>query len=82
MASIIRRRKKQFLKICNKRFKLNDWKYIYIFIFFFVITIITTGYIDAHEHDFQVDQDSKELCRWYANRNHEKEIAPERWAVY
>lgn len=28
------------------------------------------------------NQQTRDLCREYANRDHEKEIAPERWRVY
>lgn len=29
-----------------------------------------------------VDQRTKDLCRYYANLDHEKELAPDRWKAY
>lgn len=51
----------------------------YILIYLLVITLIITTVYLSTQKGITIDENTKELCREYADRNHEKEIAPERW---
>lgn len=56
-------------------------KLLAVFIVYFLITIVASSYVEANEENFEVDPQTKVLCKWYASLDHEKEIAPERWTV-
>lgn len=49
---------------------------------FFMISCRWLSDVYHHPEMRVVDQRTKELCRYYANLDHEKELAPDRWKAY
>lgn len=54
-------------------------KYLYIAICITIIIICITIAKNLLLKEVHIDKRTKELCLWYAMRDHEKELAPERW---
>lgn len=46
---------------------------------FIVLSVVTTTATYFSGPTKIVDARTMELCQWYATRDHQKEIAPERW---
>lgn len=53
---------------------------MFILAYVLVILMALPGYYSDREP--KVDDRTKELCRWYADLDHEKEFAPERWETH
>lgn len=56
------------------------FRYYILFFLIAVTTVIALSWFTRNNEITDVDPDTKRLCREYADRDHEKELAPERWA--
>lgn len=50
------------------------WFLIYLTLIVFIVLLV-----QMPDKETDVDIGTKKLCRWYADRDHELELAPDRW---
>ncbi len=61
---------------------MSTGKFLLFITIVFLLIVIKGQMIFYSGKEVEPDQNTKRLCREYANRDHEKELSPERWQSF